>query len=769
MLPLSEEQQIILNYIKEGYNIKVDAVAGSGKSTTVLSIAKENPDKKVLQLTYNASLRAEIKEKVKSHELTNLHIHTYHSLAVKYYLSTAYTDTGIRYILYHGLPCSQPIPHYDILVIDEAQDMTLIYYKLIVKFIDNMYGGNQGSKLHGIQVIILGDVKQGLYEFKGSDIRFLSLADKIWETNPYLKTSEFKSCRMRMSYRITNQICYFINHVMLGKSRLDACRNGEPVKYIRNSLVNIEKYVIYEINRLLATGRKPSEIFILGGSVKGPNSYIRKIENALVRQGIPCYVPMIENTDKIEDRVIDGKIVFSTFHCVKGRQRPFVFLVGFDNSYFTYYARTLQKDRCPNTLYVGATRASETLYLLEFDQYSTDRPLEFLRKNHHEMKNHPYIDFKGIPRTIFYQKEENLVKSSQIQEKHFITPTDLIKFVPESTIEDISPIIDRIFIKEPVLSEEFAILGEIEIPTVIKTKQGFYEEVSDLNGIAIPMVYYSREYREPTVPNSAKRYPFGGHKVASEPLYEPSLLQEELKEGITKEDITKEANYLHNIIEELLKEVKENQHGFLREIIKNIPQPCTSIGDYLYLANIYIALQERLYFKLKQIDRDEYTWLSDSMIEKCTELLQQTIGKECRNQKPLIEQTILHGSDENLHKHIDEFLGQYFPPHEKFRFTARIDMMTDVSIWEIKCTSKISIDNLLQVVIYAWLWRMTHEEERVFRIINIKSGELMRLECTMEELHFIVLAILKGKYVKHEVLSDVDFLQATTPSMEPST
>jgi len=229
---------------------------------------------------------------------------------------------------------------------------------------------------------------------------------------------------------------------------------------------------------------------------------------------------MIENTDKIEDRVIDGKIVFSTYHCVKGRQRPFVFLVGFDNSYFTYYARTLQKDLCPNTLYVGVTRASEGLYLLEFDQYATDRPLEFLRKNHHEMKNHPYIEFKGIPRTIFYQKEENLVKGSQIQEKHFITPTDLIKFVPESTIEDISPIIDRIFIKEPVLSEEFAILGEIEIPTVIKTKQGFYEEVSDLNGIAIPMVYYSRE---PTVPNSASRYPFGGHFVASEPLDEPSL------------------------------------------------------------------------------------------------------------------------------------------------------------------------------------------------------------------------------------------------------
>ena len=183
--------------------------------------------------------------------------------------------------------------------------------------------------------------------------------------------------------------------------------------------------------------------------------------------------------------------------------------------------------------------------------------------------------------------------------------------------------------------------------------------------------------------------------------------------------------------------------------------------DYLYLANIYVALQERLYFKLKQIQPDEYTWLSDDIMDKCIELLTNTIGKECILQKPEIEKTIIHHSEEEDHRKIDEFLGQYFPAHEKFRFTARIDMLTDSSLWEIKCTSKISIDNLLQVVIYAWLWRMTHEEERIFKILNIKSGELMRLECTLEELNFIILAILKGKYVKHEVLSDSEFIQAT--------
>jgi superfamily I DNA/RNA helicase len=209
---------------------------------------------------------------------------------------------------------------------------------------------------------------QGLYEFKGSDIRFLSLADKIWASNPFLLTTEMIQCNMRMSYRITNQIKSFVNHTMLGENRMDSCRDGELVKYIRNSRSNLEKTVIYEIKHLLAQGVKPSDIFVLGASVKGANSNIRRMENALVSEGIPCFVPMLEMADKIDDRVIDGKVVFSTFHCVKGRQRAHVFIVGFDNGYLDYYARNLPKDRCPNTLYVAATRATNNLYLLEIDR-----------------------------------------------------------------------------------------------------------------------------------------------------------------------------------------------------------------------------------------------------------------------------------------------------------------------------------------------------------------------------------------------------------------
>lgn len=724
MNPLSLEQQTILDCIKQQKNVIVDAVAGSGKSTTVLSIAKEMNNTQILQLTYNSSLRTEIKEKTKQLGLSNLKIHTYHSLAVKYYLPTSYTDTGIRYILYNQMPPQIQIPKYSIIVIDEAQDMSLVYFQLVSKFIKDMCDGGD----HKIQLLILGDVMQGLYEFKGSDIRFLSLAEKIWKNDPHLFNQDFVKCTMRMSYRITNQMKDFVNDTMLGENRLDACRDGEPVRYIRNSRTNIQKMVIYEINTLLSSGKaKPSDIFVLGASVKGPNSNIRKMENALVNQNIPCHVPMIE-TDKIDERVIDGKVVFSTFHCVKGRQRKYVFIVGFDNGYMDFYARNLPKDKCPNTLYVGGTRATRGLYVLESDNYSTDRPLEFLKMSHHEMRTSPFIHFKGNPQSIFYKKEEETGdKSKSLLVKHYITPTELIKFIPETVIEDISPIIDKIFVVSQSTNGE---LEKLEIPNIIQTRQGFFEEISDLNGIAIPSMYYD-------------------------------FLLNDLSEVKNETRETKPRNILYEMIEHNMAGSKENEHVFLQNIIDGLPRTLETISDYLYLANVYVATQEKLYFKLKQIERDEYNWINPDMMSKCTKLLKDTIGVECESSPPTVETTIIHNSMEELHEKIDAFFAQYFENHIKFRFTARVDLITDATVWELKCTSKISLDHLLQVVIYAWLWKMSHEENKKFKILNIKNGELMEMNATLEELNYIMIALIQGKYMEHKPKTDEEFLLET--------
>ena len=161
----------------------VDAVAGTGKTTLILSIAENLVDKKILQMTYNKSLKFEVREKINEKKLENINIHTYHSLAVCYYSEKAYVDNEIRKIVWNNEKPNIKIPTFDILVLDECQDMSYLYFQLMVKFLFDM-----GSK---VQLLILGDYMQGLYEFKGSDIRYLTFGDLIWNKHPLLITVSY--------------------------------------------------------------------------------------------------------------------------------------------------------------------------------------------------------------------------------------------------------------------------------------------------------------------------------------------------------------------------------------------------------------------------------------------------------------------------------------------------------------------------------------------------------------------------------------------------
>lgn len=725
---VSDEQLVAIEHIINGHNVVLDAVAGSGKSTTILSMSKKLPKKRVLQIAYNAMLRKEVEAKIKSLAIQNVTVHTFHSLAVCFYLESAHTDSGIRKILYEKMSPKREIPVFEIIVLDESQDMSILYYQFMAKFACDM-----GSKF---QIFVLGDYMQGLYEFKGADIRSLTFADIIWRDHPGLSSTVFHKCTLNTSYRITYTMAAFVNEVLLGQVRLEACKTGEPVVYIRNSRRNLEIVVLSQIYALLNAGESPGDIFVLGASVKGVNSHIRKMENALVEKGIPCYVPMFD-TERIDEKITENKVVFSTFHSVKGRERKYVFVMGFDQSYFDIYAQNLPTDVCPNTLYVACTRATKKLFLLEIDEYSTNRPLEFLKMTHYEMRDSCFVVFKGIPRTIFYEKDINALVSDPTKEKfHDITPTDLVKFVPEHVIEDISPILDTVFIQETEPNPD----TEIYIPNMIETARGTYEDVCDLNGIAIPSMYYDHIYK--AYSNSGESMCIG-------------------------------ANILKQIIDEFIRDTREGEYLYLKKEISKMPEECFTSADYLFLSNLFVAVKEKLLFKLKQIDREtDYVWLTDDMVNQCLERLDHIIGNELGKEAPLIEFPVIQYDMEAELAKINAVLAPHFPDYDKkFRFSARLDLVTERCIWELKCTSSITIEHKLQVVLYDWLWRIVYSNDflrekkmkclkpRESRILNIKTGEKWFLNASFDELTTIVVALLKGKYNKPAIKTDEEFVE----------
>jgi superfamily I DNA/RNA helicase len=291
-----------------------------------------------------------------------------------------------------------------------------------------------------------------------------------------------------MSYRITNQIADFVNKVMLGEERLLACRNGKYVEFLHRSNRDMITIIASRIRELINQGCKPSDFFILAGSVKSKGdryNVVREIENILVLKDIPCHIPPFE--DEITDeRVIEGKVVFSTFHSVKGRQRKYVFVLGFDHNYFTYNARTFNPLECPNTFYVACTRATHGLYICE----NIENPsFKYLQKTHYEIQNEEYVKFNGLP------KGKEIKSKTTKGEFSKITPTDLVKFIPETAFEEIIPILDVLF--TDITTEKYGYTQKnIDIHSIIQTKAGFYEDVSDINGIMIPILYFENILNE---------------------------------------------------------------------------------------------------------------------------------------------------------------------------------------------------------------------------------------------------------------------------------
>lgn len=687
---VSEEQLFICNSVQQGKNVIVDACAGSGKSTTVLSTCRFMPQTNFLMLTFNRALRTETREKVKHLNIQNAEIHTYHSLAVQYYDSKAHTDNQMKQVIKNNTPLRK-MPHrlYDIIVLDEAQDMTLLYYNFIKKFTQDLN--------HPFQLFILGDYRQCLYQFKGSNLRYLTCSESIWKNTPLLKApDQWINAELKTTYRLTHQMANFVNNVLLGEQKLNACRDGPQVKYFVSTLHKIPDEIFGFINRIVKTEKtgKYDDFFILSPSIK--KSYlIKNIENELVTQNVPCHIPLIEDSE-MDERVIENKVVFCTFHSSKGRQRKYVIVLNFDNSYFDFNERKKRRDVCPNTIYVATTRATTQMYIYEQMRYRQDETpqqtiysFDFLKMNHQQMQELPYIEFiHASPQTPLYIKPP-LEQTDSLNHKYFTSPTELTKFLSCRGNEIIYPIIDKIW------QLECKDHDEIFIPNIIQTSTG-HEDVCDLNGIVIPLLYYDWIYNS-------------------------------------------NADVLRKQTDAYLR--TNRQDPFIKKTIAQIPQFCNTVDDYLFLANITQTIKDKLHFRLKQINNNGYNWLTQDLIDTCMKRMHFFIPPE---EKFKIEETIITPQDED-HDEIDKTLAQYFP-NIKFRFTAIVDVITDRTIWELKCTNDITFEHKIQVVVYAWLWQLIYNTPKTFRILNIKSGEVWRLKSSIEDLTTIMVALLE-KYI----------------------
>ncbi len=664
---LSCEQQVIIDEIKNGNNVSVNAVAGSGKTTTVLGLAKQ-VESKVLQLTYNAALKMEVRNKVVAEGLQNLEVHSYHSFAVGYYDPHAHTDTALSRVVYQNKSPRRKFA-YDIIVTDEAQDMTLLLFHFVKKVIQD--------NPTPVQLVIMGDVRQAIYEFKGSDQRFLSHCSDVFGRS-------FTELPLSRSYRLTDSISTFVNHEMLGKKVIHTEKPGVPVTYLIKGAFDPNP-IVSMIKEYLSAGHTYEDIFILSPSVKSSSGTpISMLENKLVEEGMPISMPLSD--EKMEEKVLSGKIVFSTFHQSKGRERPIVFVLSFDASWFTYFGKGKDMNMCPNELYVAVTRASKALIVVHHPT-GKERvhvpPLPFLRTSISGMYYKEYIRVVVESYEVGGKQDD---VPCQLQVTH-CSVTDLTRFIKEEALLPLQQWVDILFKPFSPIKKKTA------IPSIVTTEYGLVECVSDLNGIAIPNMWQQKTYH-----------------------------MNDVRYHLMNKD--------------------NNVHKEIRKRLILLPDEICTPSDYLRLASLLYSHDTGYISRLVQLT--DYTWLSDSMVTECHRVLDAHLTNG-----PYRFEYELMLCEEKENQEI-VFKQPYFVTEAyKVELQSRVDALSPTELWEFKCVDSFTIEHYLQTIIYGYIWntfmRDIHGPRRCI-LLNMRTNEGYELDMTSQGLKEVVQILVENKF-----------------------
>lgn len=496
--PASEEQKKIVDACAN-HNVIVDAVAGSGKTTTILHITQRYPNRRILQLTYNKKLRKETIVRAKKADITNLTVHTFNSFAW-YHIGggndiDCATDIGIIKWFDTDRAFISP-PEFDMLIVDECQDVTAVYHKLIMCI----------NKLNPCALLaFFGDVKQSIYGHAGADPRYLTHAQYV--CCPRENTAPWINLTLSVTYRLTRQVAEFANFVIGNERLVSAGRTGPAVRYMYKDLMGTDEdrrsgnrpeginWIITDIRSKLDSGDyKPGDIFMLAPSNKCRNMH-RQSPGVRLANALSCLnvevdqhnedddtaardelneeeqnknrilVHVMSDDENADEKVMKNKIIFSTFHRTKGLERKLVYVVNFDISYHDYFNRDDPRDVLPNPLYVAITRCIEELVVI-----------------HHPDKAHlPYVDATQLPKYAEVHGTHNHDGSDR-SNNTTIPVTDILRNIPSEVCVDATR---NYIITRPAHSTVIPMKHEVNRVT---NGVRHTEPVSDINGVVAQLL-----------------------------------------------------------------------------------------------------------------------------------------------------------------------------------------------------------------------------------------------------------------------------------------
>lgn len=149
-ITLSDEQQKMVDVAMTGRDVIVEACCGSGKTTTIQQLCQQiGRNQNVLYLTYSKLLKLDAQRRVQFARVQNYHGVVYPSLLSQNIRCGISESIKVFNDSFKHL--SANFPTYDVLIIDEYQDINEEYARLLM---------NIKSKNPLMQIIMVGDMAQ---------------------------------------------------------------------------------------------------------------------------------------------------------------------------------------------------------------------------------------------------------------------------------------------------------------------------------------------------------------------------------------------------------------------------------------------------------------------------------------------------------------------------------------------------------------------------------------------------------------------------------
>lgn len=336
---MNDQQQTAINYWNQGFNVKVTAVPGAGKSRVLLEACKSYSEGIVIILAYNHDLCEETKNKILEQGLEDQVIClTFHGLAT-YCIMPAYDDTAL-FDAIEGVESGEiPVQNklqVSAILIDEAQDFRPSFLRLLHLVLQTK---------NDVQYMVVGDPNQMLYTYDPedpADIKYIQTPETF-----YISSREWKTVEFFKTHRLTPPIASFVSKIFnihLESAKEDQIENHQPV-----SLMSINLWKSGPLIYQLIDNVDVKKVVILVPKKKN-NGPLKATINHLSVKGKKIYLHGFDGQDT---RIKNKKLCIGTWHSSKGTEKEMVIVLGVSN------------DSENNPCFVALTRSLRKLVIIQ--------------------------------------------------------------------------------------------------------------------------------------------------------------------------------------------------------------------------------------------------------------------------------------------------------------------------------------------------------------------------------------------------------------------